>query len=319
MKRILALLTMVMFVVSMLAAVPALAEVGSGSALEGIAQPKGTNVKNSDDAAIKLSKLDMTLKKGKSATLKALSTLDGKALKAKWKSSNPKVAKVSSSGKVTAVSPGTAVITATYKDFYTDVDKKWRRLNECWVTVTGSSKDPKSIKAADRSFFYGKKKLTFPTLNKTIPAVRKDYKKTLTSFKKSIGGYYFSEYGNYWLNYGSKASDKAHTMIIAGCDKKDWLGDYEGYTLYARPKSSAKTSRGIAIGAKKSGVIKKYGQPTYTLTYKDGGKTYEEYYYMSRAVISGKVQYIEVGFQILKSKGTVENISVFCGYIGEEY
>ena len=59
---------------------------------------------------LKLNKYSATLTKGKTLKLKA--TVTGSSSKVKWSSSNTKVAKVSSSGKVTAKKAGTATITA---------------------------------------------------------------------------------------------------------------------------------------------------------------------------------------------------------------
>ena len=74
---------------------------------------------------IVLSESEMTLNEGQSATLTAIITPDlanNKTLE--WTSSNESVAKVSSQGKVTAISKGTAIITATstiiLPDFQTD-------------------------------------------------------------------------------------------------------------------------------------------------------------------------------------------------------
>jgi hypothetical protein len=60
-------------------------------------------------ATVKISKSKVTLTVGKSVTLSIQNTTKT----ATWSSSNPKVAKVSKAGKVTAVKAGTAVITAT--------------------------------------------------------------------------------------------------------------------------------------------------------------------------------------------------------------
>jgi len=58
-----------------------------------------------------------TLKKGRTKTIKVkISPSNATNKKLKWSSSNTKVAKVNSKGKVTAVKNGTAVITATAKD-----------------------------------------------------------------------------------------------------------------------------------------------------------------------------------------------------------
>ncbi|MDR1833110.1 MAG: Ig-like domain-containing protein [Propionibacteriaceae bacterium] len=60
---------------------------------------------------VKLNKAKLTLKKGKSATLKATVTPNDSTSKVKWTSSNKKVATVSSSGKVVAKKKGKATIT----------------------------------------------------------------------------------------------------------------------------------------------------------------------------------------------------------------
>ena len=75
-----------------------------------------------DDVVIKVSKVTLnktgaTLMKNETLALKATVTPSNAANKAvTWKSSNTKIATVSSSGKVTAKSPGTATITCTAKD-----------------------------------------------------------------------------------------------------------------------------------------------------------------------------------------------------------
>ena len=61
--------------------------------------------------SIKLNKTSSTIEQNKSVTLKA--TVAPSSMSVKWTSNNSSVAKVSSTGKVTAVAPGTATITAT--------------------------------------------------------------------------------------------------------------------------------------------------------------------------------------------------------------
>jgi uncharacterized protein YjdB len=66
---------------------------------------------------IKLNKTKATIKKGKTLTLKAtVAPTNANNKKVKWKSSNTKVATVSSRGKVTARKKGTATITCTAAD-----------------------------------------------------------------------------------------------------------------------------------------------------------------------------------------------------------
>ncbi len=64
-------------------------------------------------AAIRLNKAKKSLKKGKTYQLKATIEPEGaEKVSVRWKSSNKKVAKVNSRGKVTAIGAGTATITA---------------------------------------------------------------------------------------------------------------------------------------------------------------------------------------------------------------
>ena len=78
------------------------------------------------DAAVKLNKKQITLYEGKSTTLK----LKGTSKKAKWTSSNKKVATVSSKGKVKAKKKGTAKIIA----------KVGKKKYTCKVTVKAKKK-----------------------------------------------------------------------------------------------------------------------------------------------------------------------------------
>lgn len=78
------------------------------------------NAENTGDvkvAKIKLNKTKASVAKGDTLQLKATATPTNASNAAvKWTSSNTKVAKVSSKGKVTGVKPGTATITATAQD-----------------------------------------------------------------------------------------------------------------------------------------------------------------------------------------------------------
>ena len=83
--------------------------------------------------SIKLSKKSISLNKGKKYTLKASIAPKNAANKAVvWKSSNTKIASVSSKGVVTAKSAGTTTITASAKDGS-------RKKASCKVTIKGSS------------------------------------------------------------------------------------------------------------------------------------------------------------------------------------
>ena len=83
--------------------------------------------------SIKLSKKSISLNKGKKYTLKASIAPKNASNKAVvWKSSNTKIASVSSKGVVTAKSAGTTTITATAKDGS-------RKKASCKVTIKGSN------------------------------------------------------------------------------------------------------------------------------------------------------------------------------------
>ena len=73
----------------------------------------GGNGSQAAKKAIKLNKSSVTIKKGKSITLKA--TTSKKKAKIKWSTSNKKVATVTQKGKVTGKKPGKAIITAKIK------------------------------------------------------------------------------------------------------------------------------------------------------------------------------------------------------------
>ena len=249
-----------------------------------------------------LDKHDLTMAKGKTVKLKAFINPSGKSITVDWKSSNPKIAKVSSTGKVTAVAPGTAIIrifSSTYKALY----DPFGYSDECFVTVQGGSKDAKPIGTSDRTYSYKKTKHQAPTGK---------YKEALALVKKSIGGNAYSsksEKINFsGLMYGSKDIIKAHTVIYI-CAYED--GNYFGYGFGAREKSPIKTSRGIAVEAKKSVIQQKYGLPTFTEEYTNNGNTYEILSYQSKA--AGKNLYTRFTFHILKSKGTVSMIQFYCG------
>jgi uncharacterized protein YjdB len=82
---------------------------------------------------VTLNTTSLSLEKGNTSTLMATvapSTATDKEVR--WKSSNPKVAKVDSNGKITAVNKGAATITCTAKD-------RSKKKAICKVTVTKDS------------------------------------------------------------------------------------------------------------------------------------------------------------------------------------
>ena len=249
-----------------------------------------------------LDKHDLTLTKGMTATLNAFIHPTGKSITVEWKSSNPDIVKVSSAGRVTAVAPGTAVIKIVSKKYMVLYDQTGYS-NECYVTVQGGAKDAQPFGSSDRVYNYDKVQLQTPTSK---------YSEALDIVKMSIGGYEYSLNSNkiyyHGLMFGSKDLSKAHTVIyIAGYED----GNMFGYGFDARGKSPIKTSRGITIETKKSVVEQKYGLPTYTDQYSDGGRTYEILSYHIKA--PGKNLYAKTTFHIQKPKGTVSIINFYIG------
>ena len=262
---------------------------------------EGRHKSDGSDSFIHISKHDLTLKKGNSETLKATLMPGGKSVSVKWTSSNPKIAKVTNAGKVTAVAPGTTVI-SIYSDKYYYSGDTTGLSGECYVTVQGGAKDAKPLGAGDRAFSYGEKKLTAPTTK---------YVEALTNIQKSIGGYAYSEdvvmVTYYGLIYGSKEKDKAHTDIYI----YSYADEYLGFGFEAKGNSPIKMGRGIAIGSKKSAVQQQYGLPSSVYQYSEGGKTYEFLGYYSKE--AGKNIYMIMTFHILKSKGTVSMMTFYSG------
>ena len=248
------------------------------------------------DPFIDLNKNDMTLKKGKSETLKAVLRPSGKSVPVMWLSSNPQIAKVSiSSGKVTAVAPGTTIISASTLEYKIGIYDQTGFSGQCFVTVQGEAKDAKPLGTSDWTYNYGKTKLTAPTNN---------YSTALANIKKSIGGYAYLDYyegiGNYeGVILGSNDRKKAHTDIYFISNDK---GPF-AFGFAASGKSLITTSRGIAIGTKKSVVQQKYGLPTYE----------SEEFFSYFVKTAGKGFYTNMTFRFLKSKGTVSMITFYLG------
>ncbi len=87
------------------------------------------NAKKEVVTKVKLNKSKVTIKKGKSVDLKVTVTSTKNNPKVTWTSSNKKIAKVDSKGKVTGVSAGKVTITAKSGD----------KKDTCVVTVTSAS------------------------------------------------------------------------------------------------------------------------------------------------------------------------------------
>ena len=263
-------------------------------------QPRHKN--KSNNPIIHVNKHDLTLNKGKSETLKATLLPGGQSVDVTWVSSNPKIAKVSASGKVTAVAPGTTVISATSLEYFGDFDITGYS-GMCYITVLGGPSDPKPLTITDQTFNYGKVILIAPTSK---------YKETIANVKKSIGGndYYenFPGIGLYeGLMFGSADINKAHTVIYVLSKDKGPIG----YGYLASGKSLIMTSRGISTASKKSAVLKSYGQPSFSSQFTRDGKEYESFTYHSR--VPGKGIYTQLTFNFLKSKGTITLIAFYLG------
>ena len=252
---------------------------------------------NRDNPLLHLNKNELTLNKGQSYTLKAHILPSRKSVSVKWISSNPKIAKVSSSGKVTAIAPGSVRIKAESNEYTgsTEVDKNGYS-DECYITVLGDAKDIKPIGMSDWTYNYGK--FTFTAVaNKQIDALAK--------IKKSIGGH--TSYGHIYgifLELRSKAGSKTHTVFCV---------DNHQYFFIAREESPIKTNRGIMVGAKKSKVLQKYGLPTFFYQDEMDDKTYE-LIYTTKA--PGKNLYTQLTFVFLKSNDTVNSIRFYLGVFG---
>jgi hypothetical protein len=311
MKKILVLLLTVTLFLSTIATLPAAAAANAhfsnrGVYFRGGAIARSTNV-------ISLNKKTLTLKKGKSSTLKF--TLDPVIAGAtvKWQSSNEKIAKVSSSGKVTAVAPGTAWIGVGLEG-YNSYNDGTGFSNECFVTVQGGSKDPKPLGSNDRTFSYNTKKFTVPDWSKSV-----NYYNSLVSIKNKINNHNFDYLEGpgenaYYIGIAYYASSAYHTDIyyVINADSDAPYGF--GVTAYSA-KSPIKTNRGIKVGGTRSAVTKAYGLPTWINAYKDGGVNYEEYVYQTYSVKSGKALYMNLIFAFQKSKSGVLGMSYYYGLL----
>lgn len=121
-------------------------------------------------ATVTLNKSKVTLEKDAYIKLK----LDGTTEKVKWSSKNKKIAKVSSTGKVTAVAEGTTTITATLNG------KKYN----CTVNVVDSNKqEVKKEKIVEGT----------TTIKEKVLYSKNDIKITVTGFEKNMWGNYVAK------------------------------------------------------------------------------------------------------------------------------
>jgi len=272
----------------------------SPTVMQGIQIQARHKYEQGSDPFLDLDKNELTLKKGESYILKASIQPSGKSIKVdSWASTNPEIAKVSNSGKVTAVAPGTTLIIARNYDY----EGSWDQTGPsdmCYVTVLGGSKDAKPLGTSDQTYYYGKSKFTVPTSKNKYDEVFTNVKKSIGGYENSDGSIEFYHHGFIYekgLLFGSKDASKAHTVIYL---------NYSSNGFVAREKSPIKTNRGISVGSKKSLVLQKYGLPLDSWQYTEAGKTYE--YLQYKVKTAGKNLYATMDFYILKSKGTVSMI-----------
>jgi len=263
-----------------------------------------------------LNKRILTLKKGKSTTLKATLKPVKPDATVTWESSNPKIAKVSSSGKVTAVAPGTVWIAATVKNYsYSFITDRTGYGNECFVTVEGSPKDPKPLGASDQTFYYGSKKFTIPTWSKTI-----EYHPLFMNILDIIGDDSvvidkvdtFDVRSVVTAYYYTSATDRTEISY----DINAITQEPHGFGLDTNStKSPIKTNRGIKLGGTKSAVTKAYGLPTYFGSYKENGVKYESYTYQTYSLKSGYALLMYMSFRFQKSTARVTAIAYYYGLL----
>lgn len=114
--------------------------------------------------SIVLNQSRVTLIKGQSTTLKLMNTTK----KTTFRSSNTKIAKVSSSGKVTALAKGSAVITATSdgKKYTCNVTVESPYLNKTSVSIPLGSTMKIAVKATKQTYSFGTEDSSIAVISK---------------------------------------------------------------------------------------------------------------------------------------------------------
>ena len=231
------------------AAVPAIAgSTGFSPPIERFAQSR-------DEYLGDLNKYEIKMPVGNVSTLKVLAVPGLKTPTVKWVSTNSKIARVDSDGRVTGVSPGTCFIYA----------KAGGRFNtaSCFVKITGPGTPPKLLNKSDTMFFFNRVSFKPPF--------------TLSDLKKKIpGGYNVNDgYGYLGMIYGDKDYTKSHSNI--------WFSDCGAIftSFYATEKSPISTYRGIRVGDSMGKVKHCYGEPTMReISVVEGYNVRFFYYYM---------------------------------------
>ena len=181
--------------------------------------------------SVTLNKTSLTLTKGSTETLTATVKPDNATNRnVNWTTSNPSIATVNSSGKVTAVAQGTATITATA------ADGSGKKAN-CSVTVTdlnitrSGSFDPQSltIKKGEATWIWFSGSVTGSTID------------TVTINGKKPDGSAFTLYTQSQWNGQSSFSDYTLTIDAGNGGDFSQLGTYN-LNLWVRDKATASIS-----------------------------------------------------------------------------
>lgn len=228
---------------------------------------------------VTLNKTALTLTQGKSAALKATVTpSDAKDKSLTWKSSNEKVAKVSQSGKVTAIKAGTATITVT------SVNGK---KAACKVTVKAARIAVKSVKLNLKKATVGKGEKI--TLKATVsPSNATSKKVTWKSSKTSVAK--VSSKGVVTARKGGTAT------ITATADGKKATCKI---TVKAAPKKITLAASKKTIKRKKTFQIKvklPKNTASYKMTYSTSNKK------VATVSSSGKVKGLKKGTAVITVK-----------------
>ena len=308
MKRFLILTLTFIIILSALGTLPVMAAPEMPVAERGVFYQDKAAVKATN--TITVSKRTLTLQTGKSATLTVTLKPAKSGASITWESSNPKIAKVSSSGKVTAVAPGTVWVIAKVKNYSPIIDATGYS-DECFVTVEGGSKDPKPLGASDQTFFYGSKKITMPAWTKTINYYTQ-FMNMLYSINNDCDIYESSESGVYLVSALYPTYSSCHTEIYYAINANTEAPYGFGIIAY-NSKSPVKTNRGIKVGGTKSDMLKLYGLPSWTSTFENNGVTFEKYIYQTYKIQSGNALYMDMSFVFQKSKTTVLGILYYSG------
>lgn len=146
-----------------------------------IAKCTVTVLKTIMSKAVSLDAKSLKIYDGKSATLRATIKPDNVSIKSlSWKTSNKKVATVSSNGVIKAINPGTCVITVTTKDTGKTASCKVqvvatpvKRVDLNKSTLTLAMDKTYQLKATTTPAYATNQKVTWKTSNKNIVAVSK--------------------------------------------------------------------------------------------------------------------------------------------------